>query len=249
VATATLFRWCSRYNAGTRRCAAGRTEPRPARAVPIVKEFCMRNLILSAAFASLSLLGLGAQAENIEAGRQYVELSSPVPVSQPGKIEVVELFWYGCPHCYQFEPTLNPWVEQLPQDVNFVRIPALFGGLWDAHGQLFITLESMGVEKRVHQAIFEKLHGNPKQLTSAEEMADFLETQGVDKTKFISTFNSFAVAGLMAKAKQLAKSYQITGVPVLIVNGKYRFDVSSSGGPKEALGVADFLIQKERSAN
>jgi thiol:disulfide interchange protein DsbA len=221
----------------------------PACAVPIVKEFCMRNLILSAAFVSLSLLGLGAQAESIEAGRQYVELSSPVPISQPGKIEVVELFWYGCPHCYQFEPTLNPWVEKLPEDVNFVRIPALFGGLWDAHGQMFITLQSMGVEQKVHHAIFEKLHGNPKQLQTPEEMAEFLAGQGVDKGKFISTFNSFAVKGLMGKAKQLAKSYQITGVPVLIVNGKYRFDVGSSGGPKEALGVADFLIQKERSAN
>jgi len=209
----------------------------------------MRNLILSAAFASLSLLGLGAHAEGIEAGRQYVELSSPVPVSQPGKIEVVELFWYGCPHCYQFEPTLNPWVRQLPEDVHFVRVPALFGGLWDAHGQLFITLESMGVEEQVHKAIFDKLHGNPKQLTNAEEMAEFLATQGVDPDKFISTFNSFAVKGLMAKAKQLAKSYQITGVPVLIVNGKYRFDVGSSGGPNETLQVADFLIQKERSAN
>lgn len=209
----------------------------------------MRNLILSAAFASLSLLGLGAHAESIEAGRQYVELDSQVPVSQPGKIEVVELFWYGCPHCYQFEPTLNPWIKQLPEDVNFVRIPAMFGGVWDLHGQMFITLESMGVEQKVHHAIFEKLHGNPKALSNAEDMADFLATQGIDKDKFLSTFNSFAVKGQMAKAKQLAISYKIQGVPVLIVGGKYRFDVGSSGGPQETLDVADFLIQKERSAN
>lgn len=209
----------------------------------------MRNLILGAAFASLSLFGAFAQAEAIEAGRQYEELSNPVPVSQPGKIEVVELFWYGCPHCYQFEPTLNPWVDKQPQDVNFVRIPALFGGLWDAHGQLFITLESMGVEQQVHHAIFEKLHGNPKQLTTAEEMAEFLAEQGVDQGKFLSTFNSFAVKGQMAKAKKLAMAYQIKGVPVLIVNGKYRFDIGSAGGPQQALDVADFLIEKERNAN
>lgn len=209
----------------------------------------MRNLILSAAFAGLSLLGLNAQAENIEAGRQYEELSKPVPVSQPGKIEVVELFWYGCPHCYQFEPTLNPWIDKLPGDVNFVRVPAMFGGLWDLHGQLFITLESMGVEKRVHDAVFEAIHKQGKKLKTPEEMADFLVDQGVDRDKFISTFNSFAVKGQMAKAKQLAVSYQISGVPVLIVGGKYRFDIRSSGGPQEALQVADFLIQKERSAN
>ncbi|TXH98293.1 MAG: thiol:disulfide interchange protein DsbA/DsbL [Pseudomonas sp.] len=207
----------------------------------------MRNLILSAAFASLSLLGMGVQAENIQAGRQYVELSSPVPVSQPGKIEVVELFWYGCPHCYQFEPTLNPWVAQLPEDVNFVRIPALFGGVWDAHGQLFITLESMGVEQRVHDAVFHAIHNEKRKLATPEEMAEFLAGQGVDRDRFLSTFNSFAVKGQMAKAKKLAVSYQITGVPVLIVGGKYRFDITTSGGPQQALEVADFLIQKERT--
>jgi thiol:disulfide interchange protein DsbA len=209
----------------------------------------MRNLILSAALFSLSLFGLSVQADSIEAGRQYTELSSPVPVSQPGKIEVVELFWYGCPHCYQFEPTLNPWVEKLPGDVNFVRVPAMFGGIWDVHGQLFITLESMGVEKKVHDAVFEAIHKEKRKLATPEEMAEFLAAHGVDKGKFLSTFNSFAVKGQMAKAKKLAMSYQITGVPVLIVNGKYRFDISSSGGENQALEVANFLIQKERSAN
>lgn len=97
----------------------------------------MRNLILSAVLASASLFGMtAAHAEDIQVGKQYVELSSPVPVSKPGKIEVVELFWYGCPHCYQFEPTVNAWSEKLPEDVNFVRVPAMFGGLWNVHGQL-----------------------------------------------------------------------------------------------------------------
>lgn len=91
----------------------------------------MRNLIISAALVAASLFGMSAQAaEPIEAGKQYVELTSAVPVAVPGKIEVVELFWYGCPHCYAFEPTINPWVEKLPSDVNFVRIPAMFGGPW-----------------------------------------------------------------------------------------------------------------------
>lgn len=209
----------------------------------------MRNLILSAVFASLSLLGATAQAEGIEAGRQYEVLGSPVPVSQPGKIEVVELFWYGCPHCYQFEPTLNPWIKQLPEDVHFVRIPALFGGIWDVHGQMFLTLESMGVEQQVHDAVFNAIHKEKLALDTPEKMAEFLAGQGVDQGKFLSTFNSFAVKGQMAKAKKLAMAYQIKGVPVLIVGGKYRFDIRSSGGPEQALEVADFLIGKERAAN
>ncbi len=207
----------------------------------------MRNLILGAAFATLSLFGAAASAQSIEAGQQYEELGNPVPVSQPGKIEVVELFWYGCPHCYQFEPTLNPWVEKLPEDVHFVRIPAMFGGLWDVHGQMFITLEAMGVEREVHDAVFRAIHQEKRKLGTPEEMADFLAEQGVDRDKFLSTFNSFAVKGQMAKAKKLAVAYQIKGVPVLIVNGKYRFDISSSGGPEQALDVANFLIDKERS--
>jgi len=208
----------------------------------------MRNLILSAVLAGMSLFGLAAQAESIQAGKQYVELASPVPVSKPGQIEVVELFWYGCPHCYQFEATINPWIEQLPEDVNFVRIPALFGGVWNVHGQLFITLESMQVEQKVHDAVFNAIHKQGKKLATPDEMAEFLATQGVDQAAFLKTYNSFGVKSQMEKAKKLAMAYQISGVPVMIVNGKYRFDIGSSGGPQQALEVADHLIAQERAA-
>ncbi|WP_443191029.1 thiol:disulfide interchange protein DsbA/DsbL [Pseudomonas indica] len=212
----------------------------------------MRNLIFSAALATASLftalVAAPLQAADIQAGKQYVELNSPVPVAQPGKIEVVELFWYGCPHCFQFEPTLNPWIAKLPEDVNFVRIPALFGGLWNIHGQLFITLESMKVEQKVHDAIFHAIHKEGKKLSTPDEMAEFLATQGIDKDAFLKAYNSFAVKGQMEKAKKLAMAYQITGVPVMVVNGKYRFDIGSAGGPEQALEVADFLIAKERAA-
>lgn len=209
----------------------------------------MRKLILSAALVAASAFGMTAQAaEPIEAGKQYIELSNPVPVSQPGKIEVVELFWYGCPHCYAFEPTINPWAEKLPADVNFKRIPAMFGGPWDAHGQMFLTLEAMGVEHKVHAAVFDAIQNQHKRLTKPDEMADFLATQGVDKDKFLATFNSFAIKGQINQAKELAKKYEITGVPSLVVNGKYRFDLGSAGGPEGVLNVADQLIAKERAA-
>ncbi|MEK1940513.1 MAG: thiol:disulfide interchange protein DsbA/DsbL [Pseudomonas sp.] len=211
----------------------------------------MRNLIFSAVLATASLIGMTATAtaaEPIEAGKQYVELSSPVPVSKPGKIEVVELFWYGCPHCYHFEPTINPWIKKLPDDVHFVRIPAMFGGVWDAHGQLFVTLESMGVEDKVHAAIFDAIQKQGKKLAKPDEMAEFLATQGVDKDEFLKAYNSFGVKSQVEKDKKLAMAYQISGVPTMIVNGKYRFDIGSAGGPDEALQVADQLIAKERAA-
>jgi thiol:disulfide interchange protein DsbA len=104
------------------------------------------------------------------------------------------------------------------------------------------------VEHNVHAAIFNAIHVQGKKLATPDEMADFLATQGVDKDEFLKTFNSFAVKGQVEKAKKLAMAYQITGVPVMIVNGKYRFDISSSGGPQQVLQVADHLIQKERGA-
>lgn len=207
----------------------------------------MRNLIISAALVAASLFGVTAQAAEKPAA-PYVELTNPVPVAEPGKIEVVELFWYGCPHCYAFEPVINPWVEKLPSDVNFIRIPAMFGGPWDAHGQMFLTLEAMDVEHKVHAAVFNAIQKEGKKLVKKEEMADFLATQGVDKDKFLATFDSFAIQGQIKKAKELATKYEITGVPTMIVNGKYRFDIGSAGGANEALQLADQLIAKERAA-
>lgn|SRR5690606_7537358 len=208
----------------------------------------MRNLLLSAVLAATSLFGMASLAADYQAGKQYVELSSPVPVSQPGKIEVVELFWYGCPHCYQFEPTLNAWVDTLPDDVNFVRVPAMFGGVWNTHGQLFLTLEAMKVDQQVHEAVFAAIHRDGKKLATPEAMAELLAEQGVDSEAFLKSYKSFAVKGQMEKAKKLAMAYQITGVPVLVVNGKYRLDLGSAGGPQQAVAVADFLIAKERAA-
>ncbi|MGN8343952.1 thiol:disulfide interchange protein DsbA/DsbL [Pseudomonas sp. SMV71] len=208
----------------------------------------MRNLIISAALVVASLFGIGVQANADESKAPYVQLNNPVPVAVPGKIEVVELFWYGCPHCYAFEPVINPWVDKLPSDVNFVRIPAMFGGPWDAHGQMFLTLESMGVEHKVHAAVFNAIQKEGKKLVKKEDMADFLATQGVDKDKFLATFDSFAIKGQIAKAKDLAKKYEITGVPTMIVNGKYRFDIGSAGSAENALALADKLIAKERAS-
>lgn len=207
----------------------------------------MRNLILSATLVTASLFGLSAHAEPIEAGKQYVELSNPVAVSKPGKIEVVELFWYGCGHCYKFESTINPWVETLPDDVNFVRVPAMFGGMWNVHGQLFITLEAMKAEHTVHAAVFDAIHVQGKKLATPEEMATFLAAEGIDKDAFLKAYNSFGVKSQVEKAKKLGMAYQITGVPVMVVGGKYRFDIGSSGGPQQALQVADHLIAKERA--
>ncbi|MNM78719.1 Thiol:disulfide interchange protein DsbA precursor [compost metagenome] len=123
----------------------------------------------------------------------------------------------------------------------------MFGGVWNLHGQLFLTLESMGVEQKVHDAIFQAIHKEGQKLATPEEMAEFVAQHGVDKDKFLSTYNSFAIKGQIEKAKKLGMAYQISGVPTMVVNGKYRFDIGSAGGPEQALQLADFLIAKERA--
>lgn len=208
----------------------------------------MRNLVMSALLVGASLLGTTAVAQELVEGSNYITLSSPVPTTQTEKIEVVELFWYGCPHCYQLEATINPWSAALPEDVKFVRIPAMFGGIWNVHGQLFITLETLKVEEKVHSSIFDALHNSGRRLSSVDEIANFVAEQGVDKELFMKTWNSFSVKSQMEKAKKLALAYQISGVPAIVVNGKYRFDIGMAGGLQETVDVADALIQKERQS-
>jgi len=204
----------------------------------------MRKLF-TAFIATLGLL-LGGAVMADEPAAQYSELATPVPTADPSKIEVVELFWYGCGHCYQFEPYINEWAKSLPDDVNLVRLPALFGRLWDVHGQLFFALEALKAPHEVHVAIFNAIHQEGKMLATPKEMADFLAPLGIDKEAFLKAYNSFGVKTQMEKAKKQLLAYQVTGVPTLIVGGKYVFGVGQAGGAQQALQLADKLIEQER---
>ena len=208
----------------------------------------MRNLLMSAVLVGASLFGSSVFAQELVEGTNYVTLSSPVPTAQPEKIEATALFWYGCPHCYQLEPTLNAWAPTLPEDVNFVRVPAMFGGIWNLHGQLFYTLDTMQVESKVHDSIFSAMHNSGRKLATLDEITSFVVEQGVDKDVFLKTWNSFSVKSKMEKAKQQALAYQISGVPAIVINGKYRFDIGMAGGLQQTVDVADALIQKERQS-
>lgn len=199
----------------------------------------MRHCFLSIALLFAVLLGQATQAAN-----QYVELPEHVANKQQGKIQVVELFAYGCGHCFDLEDSINPWIETLPVDVDFSRVPAMFGGIWDAHGRLFLTLQTMSVDYRVHHAVFQAIRER-KRLSTPEQMADFLQGQGIDRGTFISTYHSFAVQAKVTDAKQKIAAYEVTGVPAMVVNGKYRFDLSA-GGAQGMLQLTDQLIARER---
>jgi thiol:disulfide interchange protein DsbA len=180
----------------------------------------------------------------VQANYQYVELLDSGLHKENNKIAVVEVFSYSCQHCYQLESAINPWLDNLPEDVMFERIPAMFGGIWDLHGRLFLTLQVIKAEQRVHTAIFEAIRGGNR-LTTPEAMADFLEGEGIAKQLFLDTYHSFAVQSKVNDAKQKVQAFGVNGVPTMIIEGKYRFDLRA-GGPKGMLKLAERLINQER---
>lgn len=187
-------------------------------------------------------------AEQFIAGVHYDVLPQPLRTRNSDKIEVVEVFWYGCPHCYHFEPLVNNWKKKQADDIDFWRSPAMWNSLMKVHAQAFYAAKALGVLDKVHEPLFTSLVVERKRLGSAEELADLFAGYGVDKDKFISTFNSFGVVSQVKQADARARSYGITGTPELVVNGKYRVSSGKAGGQAEMLDVVDFLVNKERQA-
>lgn len=189
-----------------------------------------------------------AMAEDyaFEEGTHYVELQIPIKLRNPDKIEVAEYFSYGCPHCYQFEPLIGPWHAELPEDVEFSRTPAVWNRDYQVYAQTYLTLQSLGVVEQVHVPIFNAIHNERKRLNTPAEMAKFLVGYGVDPEDFAKAYNSFGIRAAVQQADSKGRAYRSTGVPALVINGKYRIEGSMAGSNSNMLRVADFLIEKER---
>ncbi len=183
-------------------------------------------------------------------GTHYVKLSSPAPVSVPaGKaVEVVEFFWYGCPHCYAFEPTLEAWVKKLPADVAFRQVPVGFMAPHQHHQRLFYALEEMGAMATMHRKVFNAIHQQGKRLNNDSEIAQLAKDSGVDGDKLVQTMKGFSVSTKATRAKQLADAYKIDGVPALGIHGRFYTAASLAGSHERAVAVADYLIQLARKA-
>ncbi len=218
-------------------------------------EINMRRFFMAGLFAVTAFFYLNAFAQvgvlafpEPRAGKEYTILDNPVPTAEPNKIEVTEIFWYGCPHCFHLEPIINKWASNLPEDIHFVRMPALASKLWSIHGQLFVTLDILKAENKLHSAIFESIQTRKNLLLSPDEMANFVAEYGIDKQKFLNTYNSFGVQTVLEKDKKLLDKYGITGVPAVIVNGKYRVEYNDTVlEPQSLLRIVNYLIKKERA--
>lgn len=196
----------------------------------------------------LSPAALQAAESKWEEGRHYQKLSTEVSTRSDEKIEVAEVFWYGCPHCYRLKPVLEEWAKDLPEDVALVYLPAALNQSWEIHARAFYVAESLGVLDKIHDAFFDRMARNPRGLASKESLADFFAEHGVDREKFNRTYDSFGVNAKLDRSKSIVRGARLTGVPALIVNGKYTVTASMAGGHEEMLQVADHLIEQERAA-
>jgi protein dithiol oxidoreductase (disulfide-forming) len=198
------------------------------------------------AAAGLGFTGLAqAQGKPVE-GQHYVKLNQPLPVTG-GKIEVVEFFWYGCPHCHAFEPALDDWAKKLPEDIAFRRVPVAFRDEpFTTHQKIFYALEAMGLIPTLHRKVFHAIHVERQRLDKLADITAFMTKNGVDGAKFTENFNSFSTQAKVRQAAKLAADYKIDGVPAIGIQGKYFTSGTLAGSPEAALAVANWLIQRER---
>lgn len=209
----------------------------------------MRFLVaLFAVFLSLAACAEQAPKATYVAGQHYIVIDQPVRTVDPKKIEVAEIFSYHCGHCFNFEPALQAWKKQQPDDVVVVQTHAMWNPQMENLARAFYTIKALKIEDKAHMAVFNAIHLERKNFNTADQWAEFLSAYGTDKASVLKTFNSFGVGSQVKQADARARGYGITGTPEMVVNGKYRITSSKLSGHAEMLKVADFLIEKERAA-
>lgn len=204
----------------------------------------MRNFIfiLLLAFSTVTMA-----AESYHAGTDYDVISPAQLTDDASKVEVTEVFWYGCGHCYNFEASLDPWAKKLAKDVAYKRMPAVFSPQWEVHARAYYTAEVLDVSEQTHQALFHAIHAEKKAFNTPARLAEFYAGFGVDKALFLKTYQSFVVNTKVSRAKAMVPRFGIQGVPAMVVNGKYLVTGPKAKSYENMLKIADFLINKERT--
>ena len=204
----------------------------------------MNKVLKSGFIIGLILFGFQVQAESTD-NLGYEVITPAQPTEDSEKIEVIEFFWYGCPHCYSFEPTLNKWLSAQSDNINFIRMPAIFSKRWGKHAKAFFTAEALGVDEKLHDEFFDAIQNNNQRLESEDQLAEFFVAHGIDEQEFRAHYNSFMVDAKMRKAKSMAPRYGVRSVPTIIINGKYKTNASIAKGQQNITTVMDQLIAAE----
>jgi thiol:disulfide interchange protein DsbA len=209
--------------------------------IHIIKLFSIFLLVFSA-----NQLVLAQTPIKVEEGFDYRVLPITQPIDAKGKVEVIEFFWYGCPHCYEFEPELKGWIKRQNKDVVFKKVPIAFREELMPHSQLFYALETLGKGDALNDKVMFAMHRENKRLLNENEIADWVAAQGVDRNAFLAAYRSFAVLSKARAANQLGNAYRIDGVPTVAVQGKYITSPSIAGSRAKAVNIMDFLVNKVR---
>lgn len=209
-----------------------------------------RKLLLSLSLIFFVPLLACAQAdgETYVEGKNYDVIVPAVRTANPDKIEVVEFFWYGCAHCYNFEPVVGQWKKSLPDDVEFHGSPAVWNKPMELHARAFYAAQALGVLDKMNTIIFQAMNVDGNKLPNEAAVQALFTANGVSAEDFTKAFNSFGVSSQVKQASARARAAKITGTPALMVNGKYHVSANKAGGQAGMLKVADFLIEKERAA-
>ena len=210
----------------------------------IIKSLAILMLSLSA--ASISSL---AMAEAPKIGTEFEAVAQPIATDNAAKIEVMEIFWYGCIHCYQMDAPLNAWVKKLPSDVYFKRVPGLPNPSWAPMAKAFYAMETLGVAEKLHTPLFDAINKS-KTLNPTDEKAAIAwvtAQSGMDKLKVEQAFKSFTINTNLNRAAQIFRASGATGVPSLVIDGKFITSSTMSGGNEQALKVTDYIIGNVRA--
>jgi thiol:disulfide interchange protein DsbA len=202
---------------------------------------------LAAAFLLALSLPVSAQTAAPQEGRDYVRFKNPLPVETGKKIEVIEFFSYGCPHCGEFEPILENWLKTLPPDVAFRRVPVMFQDRWVPLAKEYYTIEALGEDARLSPEMFTAIHGKGTPMWNEKTFFDWVAGHGIDRKKVEDMYNSFAISGKMSRARQLAQAYGVQSVPLIVIDGKFVVSTEKVGSHAAMIPVMDALIVKARA--
>lgn len=209
-------------------------------------EFHTKRIFQLLAF-TLILVSVSVRAANWEQGVHYFELAESQPVQTGENIEVLEVFWYGCPHCYAFEPFVENWLKNKPDNAQYVLLPGIFQKQSEFHARAFYTFQALGITEEVHRDFYDEIHQRGNRIYNEGGLAQFVAKHGVSREAFEDAFNSFAVDANVRSAQRMFGKYEATGVPTMIIDGKYRITVSSAGGHEQLLELINFLVEKAAS--
>ena len=213
------------------------------------REFSMAASAAAAGALTLGASSSWAQGAAPKEGKDYIKLGKPASVSAPaGKVEVIEFFWYSCPHCNAFEPQFEAWVKSQPADVVVQRVPVAFNASFVPQQKLYFTLEGMNLLPQLHAKVFRTIHVERNMLKTDDAIFEWVGKQGVDVAKFKGVYNSFTVNNQLRKASQVQNEYDVEGVPAMGVAGRYYTDGTKAGNMENVLRVVDALVASSRKA-